>query len=737
MAKAAKKLKKGRRAVLAGVPQSLVPAELLFNRELSWLEFNRHVLEEALDETQPLLERLKFLSIFSTNLDEFFMIRVSGLKEEMEEEVVEPSPDGMTPAEQLREIGARLRPMIETQMRCLREEILPRLEAYGIRITSYKDLDQREKQAADEYFEERVFPILTPQAVDPGHPFPYVSNLSLNLGLMVEPDGGRKESETAQPSLPSGKRFARIKLPEVVPRLVPVDETGRRFTLLGSLIAANADALFPEMHLSKRHLFRVTRDADIEIREDEAGDLLRTVQQQLRRRRFGSAVRLEVSTTMPAKMVAYLTTSLGLTPDDVYVVDGQLNVPDLMQLYQLDLPELKDKPLQPCVPASLLQAGTVFDAVRRKDILLHHPYTSYTAVTDFIATAAADPDVLAIKMCLYRTGQDSPVVRSLMEASEQGKQVTALVELKARFDEENNIEWARRLEQAGVHVIYGLMGLKTHCKLALVVRREGATLRRYVHLSTGNYNPVTSRVYTDIGIFTSDRKIGEDASNLFNYLTGYSRYSRYRCLLVAPVNLRERMLALIEREREHAHEGRPASIIAKLNSLTDLQIIHALYDAAQAGVSIDLIVRGVCMLRPGVPGLSENIRVRSIVGRFLEHSRIYYFANDDDEEVYIGSADWMHRNLDRRVEVVAPIKDQQLRKYLKEVLLDTYLRDNVKARILQADGSYKRARPSEDEGLLNSQDEAFWLTDNPLTLKWVDVVRRPAVLQMAGTNGSK
>ncbi|MDT7778141.1 MAG: polyphosphate kinase [Acidobacteriota bacterium] len=738
MSKAAKKLKKGRRAILAGASESLVPAELLFNRELGWLEFNRRVLEEALDETQPLLERLKFLSIFSTNLDEFFMIRVSGLKEEMEEEVIERSPDGMTPAEQLKEIGARLRPMIETQMRCLREEILPQLELSGIRITSYKDLDKREKQAADEYFTEHVFPILTPQAVDPGHPFPYVSNLSLNLGLMVEPEGGRTELEAAaSPSLQKGKRFARIKLPEIVPHLVPVDETGRSFTLLGSLIAANADALFPEMHHGKMHLFRVTRDADIEIREDEAGDLLRTMQQQLRRRRFGSAVRLEVSATMPAKMVAYLTTSLSLTPDDVYVIDGQLNLPDLMQLYQLDLPELKDKPLQVSVPALLLQGGSVFDAVRRRDVLLHHPYTSYTTVIDFISTAANDPNVLAIKMCLYRTGKDSPVIQSLMEASEQGKQVTALVELKARFDEENNIEWARRLEQAGVHVIYGLVGLKTHCKLALVVRREGGALKRYVHLATGNYNPVTSRVYTDIGIFTADRKIGEDASNLFNYLTGYSRYSKYRCLLVAPVNLRERIIALIEREREHARAGRPARIIVKINSLTDLQIIRSLYDAAQAGVSIDLIIRGVCMLRPGVPGLSENIRVRSIVGRFLEHSRVYFFANDGDEEVYIGSADWMHRNLDRRVEVVVPVKDQQLRRYLKEVLLDTYLRDNVKARILQADGAYARAKPLEDEGLLNSQDDALWLNDNPLTLEPVDVVRRPTLVQASGMKESK
>jgi polyphosphate kinase len=410
MAKAAKRLHKhGDRAGAAVASQSPVQAELLFNRELSWLEFNRRVLEEALDESHPLLERLKFLSIFSTNLDEFFMIRVSGLKEELEEEVVEPSPDGMTPAEQLKEISARLRPMLETQMRCLKEEILPRLEQSGVRIASYKNLNKQERATADAYFMENVFPILTPQAVDPGHPFPYVSNLSLNLGLMVESGaGGRVAAGSDAPQ--AGKRFARIKLPPVVPRLVPVDESGTKFTFLGSIIAANADALFPEMRHGKSHLFRVTRDADIEIREDEAGDLLRTVQQQLRRRRFGQAVRLEVSTSMPAKMVGYLTNSLGLAPDDVYVKDGAFNIPDLMQFYQLDLPALKDKPLQQAAPASLIQSGTVFDAVKRRDVLLHHPYTSYTAVTDFIETAAADPDVLAIKMCLYRTGKDSPVV---------------------------------------------------------------------------------------------------------------------------------------------------------------------------------------------------------------------------------------------------------------------------------------------------------------------------------------
>ncbi len=677
-------------------PTLLHHKHLLFNRELSWLEFNARVLEEALDETQPLLERLKFISIFSTNLDEFFMIRVSGLKEESEEEVVELSPDGMAPADQLTEISARLRPMLSQQMRCLREEVLPQLEAEGITLCSYDELSKSEKHKADKYFRESVFPLLTPQAVDPGHPFPYVSNISLNLGVMVEPAG----EIDAGPAIPTGEsrvRFARIKLPPFAPRLVPVNESNTKFTYLGSLIAANTAALFPGMRTGKCHLFRVTRDADIQIREDEAGDLLRTMQQQLHRRRFGTAVRLEVSSTMPAEMIEYLTDSIGLTPDDVYVIDGPLNIPDLMRLYQLDRPNLKDKPLQASVPSILKQHKSVFDCIKQQDVLLHHPYISYSTVTDFISTAAHDPDVLAIKMCLYRTGQHSPVVQSLMEASERGKQVAALVELKARFDEENNIEWARQLERAGVHVVYGLLGLKTHCKLALVVRQEGDALKRYVHVATGNYNPTTSRIYTDIGLFTADEAIGSDAANLFNYLTGYSRYSQYRCLLVAPVNLRERMTALVERETANAEAGRPARIIAKINSLTDIQIIRALYAAARVGVQIDLIVRGVCALRPGVPGLSERITVRSIVGRFLEHSRIFYFANGGEEDVYIGSADWMQRNLDKRVEVVTPINDPQIKSYLRHEVLEIYLRDNVKARLLQPDGSYLRADGSQED----------------------------------------
>ncbi|MBA3321545.1 MAG: polyphosphate kinase 1 [Pyrinomonadaceae bacterium] len=707
MSTVASKKKSSQEPRLAARASSLPPTllhykHLLFNRELSWLEFNRRVLEEGLDQSQPLLERLKFLAIFSTNLDEYFMIRVSGLKEALDEDNAELSPDGMTPAEQLAAISIKLRPMVREQMRCLREEILPQLEAHDITIRSYAELSAGERQFADRCFAEQVFPVLTPQAVDPSHPFPYVSNLSLNLGMMVEtPDAGANAG--AEGKIAEGRlRFARVKLPPFISRLVPIDETKTRFTFLGSLVAANAAALFPEMRIGKSYLFRVTRDADIEILEDEAGDLLRVMQQQLRRRRFGTAVRLEIAAAMPVEMVKYLTDSIGLTARDVYDIDGPLNVPDLMKLYELERPELKDAPLRTSVPPALAKGKTVFDAIKGRDILLHHPYTSYSTVTDFINTAATDPQVLAIKMCLYRTGQHSPIVQSLMEASAHGKQVAVLVELKARFDEENNIEWARRLERAGVHVVYGLLGLKTHCKLALVVRQEGTTLRRYVHVATGNYNPTTSRIYTDIGLFTANEEIGEDAANLFNYLTGYSRFSKYRQLLVAPVNLRERMLALIEREANHAREGRPAHIIAKINSLTDIVIIRALYAAAQAGVKIDLVVRGVCALRPGVPGVSEGIKVSSVVGRFLEHSRIFYFANGGAEEVFIGSADWMQRNLDRRVEVVAPVIDARLRKQLKDVL-DTYLKDNAKSRLLQPDGSYERATAEPPDAVFDSQ----------------------------------
>ena len=519
----------------------------LFNRELSWLEFNRRVLDEAMDENLPILERLKFLSIFSTNLDEFFMIRVSGIKEQIEEGVSDRSPDGMTAAEQLREIGKRLRPMLKRQVAYLHETVLPSLAEAKITVEPYKSLNAKDKRKLDKYFRDNLFPILTPQSVDSSHPFPYISNLSVNIGLFIEPN--RNFTQKNLKHLFRQKRFARIKLPPTVPRLVPINEKVGRFALMEEVIAANAETLFPNMKTSEGHLFRVTRDADIELREDEAGDLMRTLERELQRRRFRFPVRLEVSAEMPEKMLKLLTDGIGLTDDDVFPIDGFVDIPDLMQLYGLERPDLKDRPISIVHPSVLLEKKSIFDVLKKQDILLHHPYTAFSTVTDFIGEAAEDPSVQAIKICLYRTGKDSPIVNSLIRATQLGKQVTALVELKARFDEENNIEWARRLENEGVHVVYGISTLKTHSKVLLIVRREKDKLVRYVHLATGNYNPTTSRIYTDLGILTSDEEIGADATSLFNFLTGYSQQDKYHRLLVAPLNLRERLTELIRREK--------------------------------------------------------------------------------------------------------------------------------------------------------------------------------------------
>jgi polyphosphate kinase len=668
------------------------PEKRILNRELSLIEFFRQVLDEARDDRNPLLERLRFITIFSSVVDEFFMVRVSGLKEEVEHGYVQPSLDGMTAAQQLTEIRNRLAPMIAEQVRCLKEEILPGLEREGIIVARYESLSRAEREKADDYFGREVFPVLTPLGVDPAHPFPYISGLSMNLGITVlSADASGRE-----------QRFVRLKVPPSLPGLVQVNDESK-YVFLSEIIAGNLGSLFPGMIVKHAHIFRVTRDADLDIREEEADDLLRALQQELRKRRFGSPVRLEVAADMPEEMLLYLMESVGVEPDDVYIVDGPLNILDLGIICDLKRPDLKYRPLRTHFPKPLSRGRSVFDAIRHRDVMLHHPYTDYSTVINFIREAANDPNVLAIKICLYRTGQQSEIAEILRQAGEQGKQVTALIELKARFDEENNIEWAQRLERAGVHVVYGLLGLKTHCKLTLVVRREGPTLRRYVHIATGNYNPTSSSTYTDLGIFSADEQLGEDATEFFNYLTGYSAQKEYRKLLVSPVNLRERLTELIERETSHAKAGRPARIVAKLNRLADEQIIDSLYEASQAGVSIDLVIRGICMLRPGVPNLSENIRVRSIVGRFLEHSRIFYFENAGEDEVYIGSADWMYRNLNRRVEIVCPVADPQLRAYLKAEVLDAYLRDNVNARELQADGSYHRVHPAADEEPFDSQ----------------------------------
>src|SRR5215216_5766073 len=672
----------------------------VLNRDLCQLEFFRRVLEEATEKSTPVLEKLKFLSVFSSNLDEFFMVRVSGIKEMLPIEDIGPMPGELTPEEQLSVIRKKVLTLVEEHSRCLHDEVVPELEAHGVVIAPYATLSEAEKRSLAEYFIKNIFLVLTPQAVDPARPFPYISNLSLNIGLTVE---SNPEDTLAGTPVGNEARFVRIKVPPVVPRLIPVKDGGSKFALVEEVIEANIHSLFPSMNLSKGHVFRVTRDADVEIRDDKAADLLALIKESLRERRFGLAVRLEVSSTMPSEMVDYLVNSLGIDKDDVYEIDGLLDVPDLMELYGLNKPELKDKPLKAVVPPALRNRETLFDAIKKQDVLLHHPYTSFGTIVDFIDAAAQDPQVVAIKMCLYRTGQKSPIPQALIQASERGKQVTAVVEIKARFDEEHNIEWAKRLAESGVHVVYGLVGLKTHSKVALVVRREQDGLQTYTHIATGNYNPTTSRVYTDLGLLTNDSVIGDDATDLFNFLTGFSMQKEFSRLMVAPLNLRRRMMELIKRETGHALAGRPAHIAAKVNRLTDLEIIEALYQASQAGVQIDLIVRGACMIRPGEPGLSQTIHVRSVVGRFLEHSRIFYFENAGDEEVYTGSADWMSRNLDRRVEVVAPVLDPQLKKYLKDTVIAAYLRDNVKARIMNSDGSYERPPVGIGEEPFNSQ----------------------------------
>jgi polyphosphate kinase len=676
-----------------------------FNREISWLEFNWRVLQEAMDQRQPLLERVKFLSIFNTNLDEFFMIRVAGLKQQLAAGVNERSPDGLTPAEQLMAIRRVVLEHKQAQLRCWHDDVQPKLCDQGIHILDFDELTKEQRAACRTYFERDVFPVLTPLAFDNSHPFPHISNLSINLAVVVhDPE--------------EGELFARVKVPAVLPRLIPISggkcdgpehiHPARRycFTWLEQVIAANVQSLFPGMKIKEAYAFRITRNADVEIQEEEAADLLRTIEQGVRQRRFGAVVRLSVQHDMPQRIRDLLLANLHLTPDDLYEVRHALGLSDLMALTRLDRPDLKDPPFYPTIPAPLRHARTssdMFAAIRQHDILLHHPYDSFQPIVELIEAAAKDPDVLAIKQTLYRVGANSPIVKALMRAREEDKQVTVLVELKARFDEENNITWARALERAGVHVVYGLAGLKTHAKVALIVRREGEGLRGYVHLGTGNYNAVTSRIYTDFGFLTSRPDIAADVTELFNFLTGYSRQRTYRKLLVAPVNLRERLVALIEREITHAQNGKKGHLIFKINALVDPRMTELLYTASQAGVSVELIVRGICCLRPGIPGMSENITVRSIVGRFLEHSRIFYFGNNGTPEMYLGSADLMQRNLDRRVETLFPLEDPALVAYVHDELLCTYLRDNVRARILRPDGTYVWAQPHNGEQAIDSQ----------------------------------
>jgi polyphosphate kinase len=665
---------------------------LYFNRELSWVEFNRRVLHEVYDLRHPLLERVKFLAIFSSNLDEFFMIRVSGLKDQIAAGVAAVPPDGMTPAQQLAEIRTRVLPLLQEQRRIFYEDIMPALVEAGIYILHYDQLTPEERDRLRAYFQAEILPVLTPLAFDPGRPFPHISNLSLNLGVAVST--GQGES-----------RFARIKVPPSLPRLVPVQD-GYRFVWIEDVIAANLGVLFPGYQILEAYTFHVIRDADMEIQEDEAPDLLATIEQSLRQRRFGPVVRLAVDQAMSEPMVKLLTENLEVAPGDVYHLQPPLGMVSLWALHKLDRPDLKDPPFLPAVPPQvrdLSTASDIFAVIRRGDILLHHPYDSFNPVLDFVRAAAIDPDVLAIKQTLYRVGQNAPVVQALLDAQRNSKQVAVLVELKARFDEESNIGWARALEAEGVHVVYGLVGLKTHSKITLVVRREAGGLRRYTHLATGNYNAVTAGIYTDLGLLTCDPELGADATELFNTLTGYSTQTYYRCLLVAPTTMRERMSALIEREIEHQRAGLGGRLIFKMNSLVDDRLIRALYRASQAGVQIDLVVRGICCLRPNLPGISENIRVISIIGRFLEHSRIYYFENAGNPEIYVGSADLMPRNLDRRVEVLFPIKDARLRSYIRQTILAVELRNNTRAHELSPDGSYARRQPASGAPIIDSQ----------------------------------
>jgi polyphosphate kinase len=677
---------------------SLDDPSLYISRELSWLEFNDRVLEEALDSRNPLFERLKFVAIFGTNLDEFFMIRVAALKQQIEAQVVRRSEDGRLPAEHLAAISERLRLTLPLQMRVLNDELLPALEQQGIRLTQLAELDDETQAALERTFDDNVFPVLTPLAVDSGHPFPYISNLSLSLAVELEeptPDGVELH-------------FARIKIPPTLPRFVPVETAPageRRFILLEDLIAHHLDGLFPGMHVRDSYLFRVTRDADLDLQEDEADDLLRAIESELRRRRFGEPVRLEVERGMPEYMRDFLCNSLELTAVDCYEIEGLMGLSDLWQIVNLPGYEhLRDKPFMPGIPKRLIGVTDIFAQIREGDILLHHPYESFDPVIQFLQQAAEDKKVLAIKATLYRTsGKNSPIVRALLTAAENEKQVAVVIELKARFDEENNIEWAKRLERAGAHVVYGFANQKVHAKTILVVREDDDGLRRYMHFGTGNYNEKTALLYTDLSLFTCRPELGTDDAQLFNALTGFSKITDYEDLWVAPVTLHRELISRIDRETEHARSGRPAGIRAKVNAITEADVIRALYRASQAGVPIDLLVRGMCVLRPGVPGISENIRVRSIVGRFLEHSRISVFENGGEREVHIASADWMGRNLDRRVELSVPVLDPLMAQTLNAQILSILLADNVKSRELREDGTYERLSPGPREMPIDAQ----------------------------------
>jgi polyphosphate kinase len=681
------------------------------NREISWLRFNLRVLEEVEDKRHPLLERVKFLTIFATNLDEFFMIRLSGLRRQVAAGTGGTTPDGMTPSEQILAINRELSVQFGRYDRCWKQDVLPSLREAGIRILHYVDLTAKEREAIQQYFQRDIFPVLTPLAFDPTHPFPHISSLSFNLAVLV------KDPER-------GDCFARVKVPDVFPRLVPIptdkdvalQQLGlggvgkiQQFVWLEEVIAHNLDDLFPGLEVVASYPFRVTRDADVAIEEDEASDLIEAMEEQLDQRDFTSAVRLELDATTPEHIREILMRNLQLPPYLVYTGDNPIGMAGIRELYALERPDMKDPPFLPSVPSCLSKSNSLLATIREQDVLLYHPYDSFMPIVEFLREAANDPDVLAIKQTLYRVNPKSPIVDALMEARVNGKQVAVLVELKARFDEENNIEWARKLEDEGVHVVYGVRGLKTHAKVCLVVRREPDGIRRYVHLGTGNYNVVTSRIYTDLSYFTCDPAISHDVSDLFNSLTGYARKNSYSKLLVAPTMLRQQLLDRIERETSRHRQHGDGYIAFKMNALVDTQCIQALYHASQAGVRIDLQVRGICCLRPGLPGISETISVTSVVGRFLEHARIYHFRHGGENEVLIGSADLMPRNLDHRVEILVPVQHPRWRELIINDILTVGLRDNVQARRLLADGTYQRIHAAADEAAVNSQQ---WLLDH-------------------------
>jgi polyphosphate kinase len=677
------------------MPVNLDDPSLYINRELSWLEFNRRVLEEARDPKVPLMERVKFLAIFTSNLDEFFMVRVGGLQQKVQAGVTRSSgADKTPPAQQLEQVGQTVGDIVQDAYRTLTEEVLPALEEEGIVFRREKDLTDADRKRLREVFAREVFPVLTPLAIDPGHPFPHLLNKSLNLAVVLQRP---KQAE---------KLFAVVQVPAVLPRFVQLSvEKGYAFAPLETVIRLHLGDLFPGMEVDHATVFRVTRDSEYEIDDDEVEDLLKTIEEEVRKRKRGAAVRLEVEAGAPSEVEPFLMNALNLESSDVYRMPGMLDLTGLFQVYSLPgFAQMRDPQFAPQPVPDFATASSIWAAIRARDILVHHPYESFTPVVDFIEAAAGDEKVLAIKQTLYRTSSDSPIVRALSRAADAGKQVTAVIELKARLDEERNILWARQLEKAGVHVVFGFVGLKTHCKVALVVRKEDDGIRRYVHLATGNYNPQTARTYTDLGFFTTNTDYADDVSALFNYLTGYSELPQWKKLVVAPSRLQSFMVERIEREAELQRQGKGGRVIAKINGLLEPVVVQALYRASQSGVKIDLVCRGICALRPGIPGVSENIRVVSIVDRFLEHSRIFYFGNAGDPQVLIGSADWMDRNLSRRVEVVFPIEQVDLKRRLIDEILATTLADNVKARELLPDGSYRRVVPRDSEPRVRSQD---------------------------------